>query len=271
MNRRARVLLVAYACRPGESSEREVGWRWANLIQARHDVTVLTRASHRPHIEAALARLPEGAPRPDFIYYDLPRWASWYKRGERGLYLYYALWSLVAALRMRRLNRDGRWEICHFLTFGTLLWPQFFFLTRGAYLLGPVGGGERIPLELRRSFSTGGQIKIALRRLVQKLLVLNPVFWANLIRADRIFVRTRETLDVIPSRFRPRTRLLLETAVSQDLIDIPAPEGRGKTDTEVFEIVSVGRLITSKANPLMIEALAAFKARWEGRFHVTII
>lgn len=264
---RARVLLIAYACRPGESSEREVGWRWANLIQRHHDVTVLTRETHRPYIEAALAARGADEPAPDFVYYDLPAWASWYKKGERGLYLYYALWTLVTALRMRRVNRDGRWQITHFLTFGTLLWPQFFFLMNTRYLLGPVGGGERIPLALRRSFGIGGQIKIVVRRMMQRLLVLNPVFWANLAAADAILVRTRETLDVIPPRYRAKTDLLLETAVAPELVRDPPPARSG----DGFEIVSVGRLITSKFNPLMFEALAAFKARWNRPFHVTII
>lgn len=266
-SKRAPVLLIAYACRPGESSEREVGWRWANLISRRHDVTVFTRATHRPYIEAALAARAADDPAPEFIYFDLPAWATWFKKGERGLYLYYALWSLFGMLHMRRLNRDGRWQITHFLTFGTLLWPQFTFLMNTAYLLGPVGGGERIPLSLRKSFKLGGQMKIVVRGIMQNLLFLNPVYRANLSRANKIFARTRETYDLIPSRHRAKTELLLETALSPCLIRHRAP----RRENVRFEIVSVGRLITSKFNPLMLEALAAFKAVWNKPFHVTII
>lgn len=50
-NSAAKALLIAYACRPGESSERQVGWRWSKLIQTHHEVTVLTRESHRTYIE----------------------------------------------------------------------------------------------------------------------------------------------------------------------------------------------------------------------------
>lgn len=264
---RAKVLVIAYACRPGESSERQVGWHWANMIQRHHDVTVLTRETHRPYIEAELEGGATSDLAPEFLYFDLPAWASWYKRGERGLYIYYMLWSLVATLRMRRLNRDGRWQITHFLTFGTLLWPQFTFLMNTAYLLGPVGGGERIPLTLLRSFSRRGQAMIVMRRVFQKLLVLNPVFWANLAAADRIFARTRDTLDMIPARYRNKTSLLLETALSPDQLDTPPPV---RTNAR-FEIISVGRLIASKFNPLMMEALADFKTRYGKPFGVTIV
>ena len=70
MNRRLKVLISAFACRPGKGSEPEVGWCWAIGMARFHDVTVLTQLKHRPGIEAGLAALPPEAPRPDFRYYD---------------------------------------------------------------------------------------------------------------------------------------------------------------------------------------------------------
>lgn len=267
MTRRAKVLLIAYACRPGESSERQVGWHWAHLIQRNHDVTVLTRESHRTYIEAWYAQNREDGPMPEFIYHDLSKYLSWFKRGERGLYLYYALWTLLAVLRCRKMNQAGRWEITHFLTFGTMLWPQFGYLMNTRYLLGPVGGGERIPLSLRGAFGPAGRIKVVVRRLVQKLMVLNPIFLANLSRADRIFARTGETREMIPVRYHHKTGLLLETAIGPEMIPNAAPT----RTNDVVQIVSVGRLITSKFNPLMLEALAEFKTRFNRPFAMTII
>ena len=264
---RAKVLLIAYACRPGESSERKVGWHWARLIQRHHDVTVLTRESHRPYIEAWIAAGHEEGPFPQFVFYDLPELVARFKRGERGLYLYYAVWTYFAVRRCRLMNRDGRWDLTHFLTFGTLLWPQFGYRMNTPYLLGPVGGGERIPLALRRAFGPAGQARIVTRRLVQKLMAVNPVFLANLGRADRIFVRTAETLDMIPTRYHPKTQLLLETAIGPEM-GPPEPPQRNQA---VLRIVSVGRLITSKFNHLMLEAFASFKSHWNGPFEVTII
>ena len=266
-NSPAKVLIIAYACRPGEGSERQVGWHWSKLIQTHHDVTVLTRESHRPFIENWIVEAREEGSFPEFIYYDLPVWLSWYKKGERGVYLYYALWTLFATLRCRRINRGGRWQITHFLTFGTMLWPQFGFLMNTPYVLGPVGGGERIPVSLRQAFSSTGQAKILARRLVQKLMPLNPVFLANLSRASHIFARTCETLDMIPRRYRSKASLLLETAIGPEML----PERSPTRSNEVLQIVSVGRLITSKFNPLFLEALAAFKSTWQRPFHVTVI
>jgi glycosyltransferase involved in cell wall biosynthesis len=265
--RRAKVLIIAYACRPGESSERQVGWYWSRLIQRNHDVTVLTRETHRPYIEAWIAERREDGPFPEFIYYDLPASFARVKKGERGLYLYYTLWTLLAVLRCRGMNGNGRWELTHFLTFGTLLWPQFTFLMNTPYLLGPVGGGERIPLALSGTFTSIGQAKILARYLTQKLMALNPIFVANLSRADQIFARTGETLDMIPMRYRHKTELLLETAIGPEMFTEALPERANK----LLRIVSVGRLIGSKFNPLFLEALAAFKARSPRPFVVTVI
>ena len=135
------------------------------------------------------------------------------------------------------------------------------------YVLGPVGGGERIPISLRQAFSSTGQAKILARRLVQKLMPLNPVFLANLMRASQIFARTGETLDMIPRRYHQRTSLLLETAIGQEML----PERPPTRSNEVLQIVSVGRLIISKFNPLFLEALAAFKSIWQRPFRVTVI
>lgn len=264
---RAKVLVIAYACRPGETSERQVGWHWSKLIQTHHEVTVLTRESHRPYIENWVADAREEGPFPEFIYYDLPAWLSWYKKGERGVYLYYALWTLLATLRCRRMNRGGRWQITHFLTFGTMLWPQFVFLMNTPYVLGPVGGGERIPVSMRQAFNSSGQAKILARRLVQRLMPLNPVFLANLSRASQIFARTGETLDMIPRQYHHKTSLLLETAIGPEMLT----ESPLTRSNEVLQIVSVGRLITSKFNPLFLEALDAFKSTWQRPFRVTVI
>ena len=92
----------------------------------------------------------------------------------------------------RRAGATGpqRFELTHFLTFGTLMWPQFAFLMPTPYVLGPVGGGEHIPLMMRRAVSRRSGAKIVFRALAQKALYLSPGFWANILRADRILTRT---------------------------------------------------------------------------------
>src|SRR5579864_4765887 len=77
-----RVLLSAYACEPNRGSEPGVGWGTVQALAAHHEVWALTRANNRPAIERETARTP--MPSVHFVYYDLPRWARWWKHGQRG-------------------------------------------------------------------------------------------------------------------------------------------------------------------------------------------
>jgi len=261
------ILLVAYSCRPGLTSEREVGWKWASLISTRDRVTVLTRLSNKPHIEAWIERGEAVNRNLEFIYFDLPAWATVWKKGERGLYAYYVLWSFFAILKARRAHRKCPFDITHFLTFGTILWPQFAFLMPTRYVLGPVGGGERIPFALRRAFDWKGRVQLVVRRLAQMGQYVNPVFWLNVCRADRILVRTRETWDLIPSFLRAKTELLLETGVPEAMLDRPATPSEHRQLT----IVTVGRLIPTKISRLTLEAVSDFKAAYGSRFRFVIV
>src|SRR5690349_14743304 len=99
-----KVLLSAYACEPNRGSEPGVGWNWA-LQEARfHEVWVVTRANNREVIEREMAENPR--PNLRFMYHDLPKWARWWKRGNRGVNLYYLLWQLTAIPKARRWSRE---------------------------------------------------------------------------------------------------------------------------------------------------------------------
>lgn len=265
--KRKKILLIAYACRPGETSEREVGWKWASLIQQRHDVFVLTRETHRPYIEAWKEKEQSTQTLPTFIYYDLPSFFLRMKSGERGLYLYYVVWSFFAILKARRLHQHCLFDITHFLTFGTMLWPQFAFLMRTRYIFGPVGGGERIPFSLIRAYDWKARVKIVFRMLLQLSLYLNPIFWLNIICAEKILVRTRETLDILPAFVHNKTELFLETAMQEitHVARLSAPK------KDALTIVTVGRLIPTKINRLTLEVIANFKRAYGLPFRFLIV
>ena len=95
MSKPKRILVCVYSCEPGFSSEREIGWKWSNLISENHETYVLTRFSNKKTIEDFLVKNKIKC-NLNFIYHDLPNWAKKWKKGEKGLYLYYTLWQLGA-------------------------------------------------------------------------------------------------------------------------------------------------------------------------------
>jgi hypothetical protein len=71
-----------------------VGWNWALQISRLHEAWVLTRPCyHRAIIEAT-----HGQPLTNihWIYFDLPRWARWWNKEDRGIHLHCYLWQICA-------------------------------------------------------------------------------------------------------------------------------------------------------------------------------
>ncbi len=103
MKRKLKVLVSAYACEPDKGSEPGVGWNWVKQIAKTHETWVLTRANNRESIERELQENP--MPGAHFVYLDLPHWMRFWKRGQRGVHLYYYLWQIAAFIPARHLYR----------------------------------------------------------------------------------------------------------------------------------------------------------------------
>ena len=101
--KRLRVLISAYACEPGKGSEPGVGWNFSKEMAKHHDLWVLTRLNNREIIENELLENP--TEELHFIYHDLPKWTAWWKKGGRGVQLYYYLWQLTAIPKIRKHHK----------------------------------------------------------------------------------------------------------------------------------------------------------------------
>jgi glycosyltransferase involved in cell wall biosynthesis len=194
-----KVLISAYACEPAKGSEPVVGWTWALAAARDHDVWLITRANNRESIEAAQ---PPAAIR--FVYVDLPAAARFWKRGARGVRLYYLLWQLLAARAARRLHRVERFAVVHHLTFANVFLPALVCAVPAPFVLGPVAGGQRVPRSLYPELGVRGTIaELALRsgRLVARFSPLVRAAWS---RAAVVLVNNQETIDVLPRRHRAK-------------------------------------------------------------------
>jgi hypothetical protein len=133
--RRLKVLVSAYACEPGRGSEPGVGWHVVVEAARHHEVWAITRANNRSVIEADLARNP--IPNLHLVYYDLPRWARWWKRGARGTRLYYYLWQLALYPVARREHRRIGFDLAHHVTFVKYWMPSLLPFLPVPFLWGP--------------------------------------------------------------------------------------------------------------------------------------
>lgn len=245
-----KVLLGAYACEPNKGSEPGIGWNWAvEIARLGHEVHVLTRANNRPAINAALASRdwPENL---HFHYYDLKPWQRFWKRGTRGLYPYYFLWQLGAARMAAELHRSERFDLVHQLTFGGIRLPTFLWKLRAPLIIGPLGGGETTPRQLRRGHPFAGKLEDAIRDLSNTLIAFDPSVVAAFDRAEVILAKTGESRAALPARFQQKCEVRGDIGVRMP----QSPADRGAHTG--LRLLYLGRFVYWKGMRLGLRAFA---------------
>lgn len=247
MPRKLRVLLSAYACEPGKSSEPEVGWQWATRLARDHDVTVITRANNAPAIRAALEN--QAGAKPQFLFYDLPGWLLRRKGGGLPVALYYLLWQ--AAVRWRFRRQLHSYDLIHHLTFNSFRQPGFWWFTGRPVILGPLGGGQVCPWRflLRFGRRLPGEF---FRAATVKASLLYPHLHFSFGCARTILVANEDTARRVPSWLRHRVRKLLETGISLDASAPACP----RDNASELNLLWVGRLEKIKAGELALHGCA---------------
>ena len=245
-----KVLMSAYACEPGKGSEPGVGWHWAKQAARFHEVWVLTRANNRPVIEAELARHPD--PNLHFIYIDLPRWLAFWKRGPRGLYLYYYLWQVAAYKQAKEAHRMIGFDLAHHVTFGNNWLPTFLPLLPVPFVWGPIGGAEIVPKPFRKDFTLKWRAYEGLRDFLQdRVLRFDPVTRLARSKARVILVRTRITSEKLKTN-KNRIETLIETGADPNHLSL-APHTTASKKIN-FTVVMAGRILHLKGFHLGIRA-----------------
>lgn len=189
--RRLKILLSAYACRPGRGSEPGVGWYVAQQMAKLHDVWVLTQRIHRSAIEQALGSFPIRGLR--FTYYDLPPWIGWWRRGPRGVQLHYYLWQLGAYSLARDLHRQIGFDLAQHVTIAKYWMPSLLARLPVPYVWGPVGGGESAPPAFWDTFSAWGKGYEILRDLARWIGEHDPLVQMTARRSALALAKTAET------------------------------------------------------------------------------
>ena len=250
-----KLLLSAYACEPGLGSEPSIGWN--SVLQAArfHDVWVLTREANRKAVEqdpatAQLARVR-------FVYLDLPSWARFWKKGRRGLYLYYYLWQILAYIQAGQLHRKIGFDAVQHITFLNYWMPSCLALLPVPFIWGPVGGGESAPAALRRIWSPRARLHEGLRDLARARSRWDPLVRLTARRAVLALAATEQTRVRLEALGCRRVRVASGAVLLDDelrtLGRLPA------APAEPFRLLSVGRLIHWKGFSLGLEAFAAFQ------------
>lgn len=247
----SKILISAYACRPGNGSDPGIGWHTVQELVKQHQVWVITRNDNRPFIEVELASNP--IPRLHFVYYDLPTWVQWWKREQRGVQIHYYLWQIGAYWVARKLYYDIGFDLVHHVTYVKYWGPSFLALLPVPFIWGPVGGGESGPKSFWRDFNWRGKTYETLRDIARWLGEHDLFVRFTARRSTVALAATEETAERLSALGCKRVELCevasLPEADFNSLIQLPFASQKSR-------FVSIGRLLHWKGFHLGIRAFA---------------
>ena len=247
-----KILLSAYACEPNKGSEPGVGWNWAiELAQLGHDVWVLTRVNNEPVIRKEFQEKQQ----PDnlhFIYYDLPLWVRYFKKGNRGIYLYYLLWQWGAYKTAKKIHARDQFDIVHHVTFVSVRQPSFMGNLGIPFIFGPVAGGENTPWRLRFHYGLRGFAIDAFRDIVNFYVRLDPLMWNTFRQAQKIYVTSEQSKQLIPSCFHSKIQTQLAIGFDQRELEKPVKNIKHSG----FRVLYVGQFLYWKGMGLGLQAFS---------------
>jgi glycosyltransferase involved in cell wall biosynthesis len=210
---------------------------------------VVTRSNNRSAIEAGLSQLAPDD-RPHFLYEDLPSWARVWKRGRRGIHLYYLLWQLAALRRARVAHRHTPFDLVWHVTMANVWLGTTAPLLGVPFVFGPVGGGVSVPWRMMPVLGVRGTVNEIGRSAVRGVArYLNPLARIAWRRATLILVQNEETERWLPSAYRDKAAVFPNVVLNGR----PRAEGDASSRTALF----AGRLVPWKGGALAIRTLAA--------------
>lgn len=243
------ILLSAYACEPNKGSEPGVGWGWALEWAKKHDVWIITRDNNKTVIDKYLRLHSEiDSTHLHFVYVGLSRKFTFWKKGRRGIRLYYMLWQKKAYRVAKALKKDIKFDFVQHITFVSYTQPTYMYKLGLPMIWGPVSGGENIPDTIKIKMSIKERIIEKIRSLSQSLALITPCIKKTMLLSKFIFVATEETKDRIPHKYWNKTFVIPAIGIEK------IPNIKIKNNNEQINIVMAGRLIYWKAFDIGLKA-----------------
>lgn len=244
------ILATTYAVNPYKGSEDGMGWNFVLQISRFNKVIAITRKNNKEHIETYMNENPnELYKNIEFRYYDLPKWARFWKKGSRGAMLYYYLWQMFMPLFI--IRNKIKFDIAHNLNFHNDWTPSFLWLIGKPLVWGPVGHHPKIKKDYLKDYS----FKVKLKNNVNWLI--KNMFW----RLDP-FLRitkwkSKKIICMNSSVFNHLKNIEHKSEVMPSVASERLSTSSEKV-TKGFNVISVGRLTPLKGFDMTIKSFAKF-------------
>lgn len=245
-----KILMSAYACEPNKGSEPGVGWNWVKHMSKYNDIIVITRSSNRDNIEKEQGQNKNKNIR--FEYFDLPKWLRFWKKGNRGIHIYYKIWQLCIYFRAKKIIKKEDVDIIHHVTFNEFRTPGFLWKLNRPFILGPIGGAQHIPNGFERYYKKH-LFKEQVRKLINCYYKSSFTLRKALNKSKYIIFANTDTYKFLYSdSLKNKSSIFLETGINEDKIRII---NEYKDSNNRFTLMWAGNIIYIKALIILLQAL----------------
>jgi glycosyltransferase involved in cell wall biosynthesis len=250
------IALSAFQCQDGGISEAYVGYNWAREIARFADVKLLT-ANSPAGLPANVQVLTTSRP----FAFSTPGLANF----NRAVKLDYFWHNLLCRFRHRRLLSST--DIFHHVTPIAPRFPNSLGRLSSRFVLGPIGGGLRVPPPFRGMVETAEPVYAALRNFDRLRLDYDPSLRSTYKAARKILIVAKYMLDLIPEEFHDKTEIVLETGIRGADFQEYAPAAAGKQ----FTLLYVGHIIPYKGLEFLVRALGKVNGQTRRALHLQVI
>lgn len=256
-NHRTTVLITAFQCKFGGKSEGYSAYKWVEQIARFNRGTLLTvddttvpdgiihhKPSKRFRFPAKILNRLNGELKLDYFLYDY-----FIKKKFGGRLEEFDLVHHVSPIAPRYPCSIGR------------LAPKF--------ILGPIGGCQRVPEKFRSEVEGDEPFYTKLRHLDPIRLKHDPMVRKTLEAADLIIIVGAFMYDILPEQYHSKCRVMLETGI--DVGEVPhRPKTSVGTDGRI-QLLYVGRVVPYKGLIYVLRALAALQDSTRLKYALTIV
>jgi len=261
--KKLKILVSAYACEPNKGSEPDVGWNWATQLAKKAEIHVITKENNKENIETFLKNNSncDFANNIHFHYIGLDKRLTFWKKGNKGIRLYYYLWQKKAYKYAVKIASEIQFDYVHCITFVSLTQPNFLYKL-GLPIVWHIAGGERIPDSLVLHKTIKETISDYARDASIKLALLS--LWnRGMLKASRIILATtEETKGVIPRKYRDKVVVYQSIGISKEKYIIDESIEKLSKTNGCFNILMVGRFLHWKAFEIGLDAFSRFQVQY---------
>jgi glycosyltransferase involved in cell wall biosynthesis len=244
------ILATCYAVNPFKGSEDGMGWNFVYQIARFNKVIAITRENNREAIEKFMAQNPDDVYNNiTYLYFDLPYWMRFWKKGSRGAMLYYTLWQkgIVSFIKKQNLKFD----IAHNVNFHNDWTPSYLWKLKKPMVWGPIGHHPIIPAQYLKPYSVKYYLKDRATWLVKK------AFWncsfslkRTVKKADHIFCMNSGVEKML--NLKNKSFSIQPSVATEDFSSNTVFEKKN------FHLISVGRFVPLKGFDLTLLSFIKF-------------